>query len=29
VVKGKKDIPAYGFAVKINDEKGNVIANFL
>lgn len=28
VVKGKKDIPAYGFAVKINDEKGNVIANF-
>lgn len=28
VMKGKRDVPAYGFAVKINDEKGNVIANF-
>jgi hypothetical protein len=27
-MKGKRDVPAYGFAVKINDEKGNVIANF-
>lgn len=26
--KGKKDIPAYGFAVKIKDEKENLIANY-
>jgi hypothetical protein len=26
--RGKKDIPAYGFAVKIKDENGDLIANF-
>jgi hypothetical protein len=26
--KGKKDIPAYGFAVKIKDESGDLIANY-
>ncbi|WP_027380051.1 catalase family protein [Chryseobacterium daeguense] len=26
--KGKKDIPAYGFAVKIEDENGELIANY-
>jgi hypothetical protein len=28
ITRGKKDIPAYGFAVKIKDEKGNLIANY-
>lgn len=28
ISKGKKDIPAYGFAVKIKDESGNMIANY-
>jgi hypothetical protein len=28
IKNSKKDIPAYGFAVKINDEKGGLIANF-
>ncbi len=26
--KGKKDIPAYGFAVKIKDENGDLLANY-
>lgn len=28
VTRGKKDIPAYGFAVKIKDSKGTLIANY-
>lgn len=28
ISKSKKDIPAYGFAVKIKDEHGNLIANY-
>lgn len=28
IIKGKKEIPAYGFAVKIKDEQGNLIANY-
>lgn len=28
ITKDKRDIPAYGFAVKINNERGDLIANF-
>ncbi|MCJ8153700.1 catalase [Chryseobacterium sp. SSA4.19] len=28
ITRGKKDIPAYGFAVKIKDENGDLIANY-
>lgn len=28
IIRGKKDIPAYGFAVKIKDENGTLLANF-
>ncbi|SIQ85900.1 hypothetical protein SAMN05880574_12917 [Chryseobacterium sp. RU37D] len=28
ITKGKKEIPAYGFAIKINDENGQLIANY-
>lgn len=28
IIRGKKDIPAYGFAVKIKDENGGLLANY-
>jgi len=28
ISRGKKEIPAYGFAVKIKDEKGDLLANY-